>query len=152
MDLRTLAAVMAGVAAVSLPAAAAAAEPPLALTDGGAVAGAAVVDGAGNPVGSLDRLVFDLDRGRVAYGLVSIGGRRLAVPWPALTPVGDHRYRLEAGPEQLAETPEAGGPDIATLADPAVGEALYAQFGLAPYWQPEPQTAQTPPPRRGGQP
>src|SRR6185369_10995763 len=53
-----------------------------------------VVDSDGDVLGSISDLILDLERGCVAYAVLSTGGfmgmgeRMFAVPWRALRPVG----------------------------------------------------------------
>jgi hypothetical protein len=52
-----------------------------------ALGGERVVDREGREIGTIDDLVIDVPRGRIAYAVMTESGRakRIAVPWNALT-------------------------------------------------------------------
>ena len=99
-----------------------------------------VADSDGNMLGSISDLILDLERGRVAYVVVSTGGfmgmgeRMFAVPWQALRSVGQQfvldckRAALEAAP---AYEPDRW-PSISTY---GWHERVHAHFHSRPYWK-----------------
>jgi sporulation protein YlmC with PRC-barrel domain len=64
----------------------------------------------GNPLGTIDELIIDLDSGRVRYLLVAgVGGRRYRFPWEAVLVQRNGFVLRHIGPGPvLAEPP---GPD-----------------------------------------
>lgn len=99
-----------------------------------------VVDSKGEVLGSIVDLLLDLERGRIAYGVVASGGfmgvgeRLVAVPWNALMPGTRHfvlqgtRSVLESGPvfehEQWNRVPSRRW-----------HERVHAHFCSRPYWE-----------------
>lgn len=106
----------------------------------------AVIDSAGDVVGSIVDILLDLERGRIAYALVASGGfvgvgeRLFAVPWTALQRHGTqfllngNRTLLESGPafdrEHWSDKPEQGW-----------HERVHAHFRSRPFWEEIPAQA-----------
>jgi sporulation protein YlmC with PRC-barrel domain len=114
--------------------------PGLRLTPAASLCGATVVDDAGEVIGSVADLILDLDRGRLAYAVVAMGGfvgvgeKLFAVPWSALKQAGRHfilqgsRRALETGPSFDPEHPPLA-------AAPWWHERVHAHFRSRPYWE-----------------
>ncbi len=69
-----------------------------------------VVDPRGRVLGSISDLVLDLERGRIAYAVLAVGGfvgigeRLFAVPWDALRACGQ-QFVLDRGQDALESAP-----------------------------------------------
>ena len=110
------------------------------LSPGTDICAQAVVDGAGEVLGSIVDLLLDLERGRIAYAVVASGGfiglgeRLVAVPWNALKRearqfvLQGHRSVLESGPafehQQWHRAPTKRWHEL-----------VHAHFGTRPYWE-----------------
>jgi sporulation protein YlmC with PRC-barrel domain len=71
-----------------------------------------VVNRAGESLGKIEDLMLDLDRGRVAYAVLSFGGflnmgnKLFAVPWDALEiDMPNKRFRLDVTKDKLETAP-----------------------------------------------
>jgi sporulation protein YlmC with PRC-barrel domain len=109
------------------------------------VIGTQVLNRAGEGLGNLKELVIDLEEGRVAYAVLSVGGflgkgdKLFAIPWEALSlNSNDHTFILDVKKEVLKEAP---GFDKDHWPDDAQYEAgwlldIYEYYGYSPYWMP----------------
>jgi len=105
--------------------------------------GTVVADASGAELGTLREVVLDPRGGRVTYVVADVGERRIAVPWGALRvkrPEDQVEMRLEVDTDRLASAPayEDGVEGLARMSDPAWIGALYAHYGVRPYWHEEP--------------
>ena len=99
-----------------------------------------IVDSDGEVLGSISDLILDLERGCVAYVVLSTGGfmrmgeRMFAVPWRALHPVGQ-KFALDCKRAEL-ETAPAFDRDHWQQA-PAYWwhERVHAHYNSRPYWK-----------------
>ena len=109
------------------------------------VIGKKVVNPAGEQLGTLKELVFDLEDGQIAYAVLSFGGfmgmgdKFFAIPWEALVlSARDNAFILDVEKERLKEAP---GFDKDRWPDAAQYEAgwltdIYEYYGYSPYWMP----------------
>jgi sporulation protein YlmC with PRC-barrel domain len=106
------------------------------------LAGEAVVDTAGEKLGKLVDLMIDLDRGKVAYAVLSVGGvlgvgdKLFAIPWDAFR-VDSERKRmvLNAKREVLDAAPGFDKDNWPDFADQAWGASIYSHYGSRPFWE-----------------
>jgi sporulation protein YlmC with PRC-barrel domain len=100
-----------------------------------------VVNRSGEDLGKIEDLMIDLDRGRVAYAVLSFGGflgmgdKLFAIPWEALTiDTASKRFVLNISKELLERAPGFDKNNWPDMADPAWGVELYGYYGYKPYW------------------
>lgn len=103
--------------------------------------GERVVDAGGAHLGAVEDLVIDVERGVVAYAVMSCGAlpgardRLLAIPWSALTfDPARGCLVLDAGGERLAGAPDFDRDDWPSMADPAWAARVHDHFSARPYW------------------
>lgn len=95
----------------------------------------------GEDLGKIEELMIDLDRGRVAYAVLSFGGflgmgdKLFAIPWEALAvDTTEKRFVLNVNKELLERAPGFDKDNWPDMADPAWGVQLYGYYGYKPYW------------------
>ncbi|MGD0012728.1 MAG: PRC-barrel domain-containing protein [Terriglobia bacterium] len=100
-----------------------------------------VVNHQGEDLGKIEELMIDLDRGRIAYAVLSFGGflgmgdKLFAIPWQAFGVDTDgKRLVLKADKELLKKAPGFDKSNWPNMADPAWGSTLYGYYGYKPYW------------------
>lgn len=108
-----------------------------------ALEGDRVVDRDGEPLGAIDDVVVDMERGLIAYAVMSCGGiaspgeRLFAVPWRALKPdAGGRCFVLDAVRERLACAPAFDREAWPAMGDAAWASGVHAYYGVPPYWAP----------------
>ena len=101
-----------------------------------------VVNAQGEDLGNIDDLMIDLERGRVAYAVLSFGGflgmgdKLFAIPWEAMTVDQDNkRLVLNVDKELLKKAPGFDKNNWPDMADPAWGTELHSYYGYRPYWE-----------------
>jgi len=101
-----------------------------------------VVNAQGEDLGSIDDLMIDLERGRIAYAVLSFGGflgmgdKLFAIPWEAMTVDQDNkRLVLNIDKELLKQAPGFDKNNWPDMADPAWGAEVYSYYGYRPYWE-----------------
>jgi sporulation protein YlmC with PRC-barrel domain len=114
----------------------------------------------GNDVGDIDEVMIDIDRGEVAYILLSRGGflgidqSWFALPVEALARAPYRGgYRLTVDEQALKQDPKlhANRQDLPSHVSTAQLAALYQQFKIRPYWEPGPQQSGAQSPSGGTQ-
>lgn len=110
------------------------------------IIGDKVINSAGEQLGSIKELMMDIDKGRIAYAVLSFGGflgfgdKLFAIPWQALTiDTENHAFILDVDKEVLEKAP---GFDKENWPDNAKYEAgwllgVYEYYGYSPYWMPD---------------
>ena len=100
-----------------------------------------VVNHQGEDLGKIEEIMIDLDRGRVAYVVLSFGGflgmgdKLFAIPWQAFTvDTTQKRLVLNADKELLEKAPGFDKNNWPDMADLALGSTLYGYYGYKPYW------------------
>ncbi len=100
-----------------------------------------VVNHQGEDMGQIEELMIDLDRGRIAYAVLSFGGilgvgdKLFAIPWQAFgVDRVAKRLVLNANREILEKAPGFDKSNWPDLADPSWGYTLYGYYGYKPYW------------------
>ena len=99
-----------------------------------------VVNTAGEELGKIEELMIDLEKGRIAYAVLSFGGflgmadKLFAIPWQALTlRVHDHAFTLDI-PKDVLEKAEGFDKDNWPLTREELSRT-YTYYGYQPYWQ-----------------
>jgi len=100
-----------------------------------------VVNLQGEDLGSIEEIMIDLERGRVAYAVLSFGGflgmgdKLFAIPWEALTvDTSEKRLVLNVDKELLKRAPGFDKSNWPDMTDRAWGTELYGYYGYKPYW------------------
>lgn len=100
-----------------------------------------VVNRQGEDLGKIEELMIDLERGRIAYAVLSFGGflgmgdKLFAIPWEALTiDMAEKQFVLDANKELLKRAPGFDKDHWPNMADSAWGAELYGYYGYKPYW------------------
>ena len=100
-----------------------------------------VVNRQGEDLGKIEELMIDLDRGRIAYAVLSFGGflgmgdKLFAIPWQAFgVDTAEKRLVLNADKELMKKAPGFDKSDWPSMADRAWGTKLYGYYGYKPYW------------------
>ena len=108
---------------------------------GSSLKGDKVVNYKGEDLGKMEEIMIDLDRGRVAYAVLSFGGfmgmgdKLFAIPWQAITvdTIKKHLI-LNADKELLEKAPGFDKNNWPDMADLSLGTTLYGYYGYKPYW------------------
>jgi sporulation protein YlmC with PRC-barrel domain len=100
-----------------------------------------VVNHQGEDLGKIEELMIDLDRGRIAYAVLSFGGflgvgdKLFAIPWQAFgVDTIEKRLVLNTDKELLKKAPGFDKSNWPDMADSAWGSKLYGYYGYKPYW------------------
>lgn len=106
-----------------------------------ALRGDPVVNPKGYALGRVEHIVLDVQRGRIAYAVLSFGGflglgeKFFAIPWSALTFDADrHHFILNIDRGVLEGAPGFDKSQWPPMADPAWASHLHAYYGYRPYW------------------
>jgi len=105
------------------------------------IEGTAVQNAAGEDLGEINELMIDLEKGRIAYAVLSFGGflgmgdKLFALPWEVLTigPEGDV-FILNVPREKLDSAPGFDKDNWPDMADTSWGEMVHTYYGYKPYW------------------
>ena len=110
------------------------------LRTGQQIRGATVETSDGREVGEIDRLVIDIDRGKIAYALVAKGGflgigeEWRPVPLTALNWQSGGVYTLDQGQGQLEKMPKLTSDTLPSRIRQGDLKKLYQAYGADPYW------------------
>jgi len=106
------------------------------------IIGDGVVNRAGESLGKIEELMLDLEKGRVAYAVLSFGGvlgmgaKLFAIPFEALKLDADrHHFTLDVDKDKLKNAPGFEKNNYPKVADRAWGTQIYNYYGYKPYWQ-----------------
>ncbi|HXO21143.1 MAG TPA: PRC-barrel domain-containing protein [Thermoanaerobaculia bacterium] len=106
------------------------------------IIGDGVVNRAGENLGKIEELMLDLEKGRVAYAVLSFGGflgmgdKLFAIPFEALQLDADHhQFILDVDKEKLKKAPGFDKDHWPKTADRTWGASIYNYYGYKPYWQ-----------------
>ncbi len=98
-----------------------------------------VVNRAGEELGKIEELMIDLEKGRIAYAVLSFGGflgmadKLFAIPWQALSlRVHDHAFTLDI-PKDVLEKAEGFDKDNWPLTRGELS-SIYTYYGYQSYW------------------
>jgi sporulation protein YlmC with PRC-barrel domain len=100
-----------------------------------------VVNPRGEDLGTIEELMIDVQRGRVAYAVMSCGGflgmgeKLFAIPWSALTlDASRHCFVLDADRERFEKAPGFDKHHWPSMADDAWATQVHEFYGVRPYW------------------
>ena len=106
------------------------------------LSGDKVVNGIGEDLGKIEKIMLDVDTGRVAYAVLSFGGflgigdKLFAIPWRALKldPL-NHRFILDVPKERLKNAPGFDKDRWPTMADDTWAQDIHSYYDSRPYWE-----------------
>jgi sporulation protein YlmC with PRC-barrel domain len=108
---------------------------------GTSLKGDRVVNYKGEDLGKIEEIMIDLDRGRVAYAVLSFGGflglgdKLFAIPWQAITvDTVKKQLILNVDKALLEKAPGFDKENWPDMADLSLGSTLYGYYGYKPYW------------------
>ena len=100
-----------------------------------------VVNRQKEDLGRIEHLMIDLEKGRVAYAVLSFGGflglgdKLFAIPWSALAVDTDARQLiLDVDKKTLERAPGFDKDHWPNMADRAWGAEVSTYYGAKPYW------------------
>lgn len=98
--------------------------------------GDSVVNANDESLGTIEELMIDLDKGCIAYAVLSFGGflgmgdKLFAVPWSAFTiDTFEKKFVLDVKKEKLEQAPGFDKNDWPNMADQAWGTKINAYYG-----------------------
>ena len=101
-----------------------------------------VMNRAGEDLGKIEELMIDLDRGSVAYAVLSFGGflgmgdKLFAIPFQALKLDADRDFFvLDIDKEKLKKAPGFDKDNWPSTADRTWGSQIHSYYGYRPYWE-----------------
>lgn len=101
-----------------------------------------VMNRAGEDLGKIEELMIDLDRGNVAYAVLSFGGflgmgdKLFALPFQALKLDADRElFVLDVDKEKLKKAPGFDKDNWPSTADRTWGSQIHSYYGYKPYWE-----------------
>lgn len=101
-----------------------------------------VMNRAGEDLGKIEELMIDLDRGSVAYAVLSFGGflgmgdKLFAIPFQALKLDADRdSFLLDVDKEKLKKAPGFDKDKWPSTADRTWGSQIHSYYGYRPYWE-----------------
>jgi sporulation protein YlmC with PRC-barrel domain len=100
-----------------------------------------VRNSGGEDLGTLKEIMIDVRSGRVAYGVLSVGGilgmgdKLFAIPWSSFK-VDEYNKELilNVDKQVLESAPGFDKDNWPDFADPDVGTQIYSHYGQRPYW------------------
>ena len=100
-----------------------------------------VVTPKGDDLGTIQDIMIDVQRGRVAYAVMSCGGvlglgdKLFAIPWNALTLDADRKcFVLDADPARFEKAPGFDKDHWPSMADNQWASRVHDFYGVQPYW------------------
>lgn len=100
-----------------------------------------VVNAKGEDLGTIEDIMIDVQRGRVAYAVMSCGGfaglgeKLFAIPWSALTlDANRHCFVLDADRERFQKAPGFDKHHWPSMADDSWATQVHEFYGVRPYW------------------
>ena len=92
-------------------------------------------------LGKIEHLMIDVERGRIAYAVLSFGGflgmgdKLFAIPWSALAlDTVEKRFILNVDKELLKRATGFDQDNWPNMADQAWGATIFTYYGAMPYW------------------
>lgn len=103
--------------------------------------GDSVVNRQEEDLGKIEHLMIDLEKGRVAYAVLSFGGfmgmgdKLFAIPWDALkVDTEEKRFVLDVDKKKLELAPGFDKEQWPDMADRTWGADVYRYYDAKPYW------------------
>lgn len=103
--------------------------------------GDSVINTQGDDLGTIQDIMIDVPRGRVAYavlatgGVLGIGSRLHAIPWNSLTLDANRKcFVLNVDKERLQNAPGFDKDHWPSMADPRWATEIHGYYGAQPYW------------------
>ena len=103
--------------------------------------GGRVVNRTGEELGAIEEIMIDVQRGSVAYAVMSCGGflgmgdKLFAIPWHALTLDAErHCFVLDADRGRFETAPGFDKDQWPSMADDRWAAEVHDFYGVAPYW------------------
>jgi sporulation protein YlmC with PRC-barrel domain len=100
-----------------------------------------VVNAKGEDLGTIEDIMIDVQRGRVAYAVMSCGGfaglgeKLFAIPWSALTlDANRHCFVLDADRQRFEKAPGFDKQHWPSMADDSWATQVHEFYGVRPYW------------------
>src|SRR5690349_6681826 len=100
-----------------------------------------VVNRANEDLGTIEDIMIDVQRGSVAYAVMSCGGflglgdKLFAIPWSALTLDAErHCFVLDADKERFQKAPGFDKDRWPAMADSNWASRVHEYYGVRPYW------------------
>jgi sporulation protein YlmC with PRC-barrel domain len=100
-----------------------------------------VVNRQKEDLGTIEHLMIDVEKGRVAYAVLSFGGflgmgdKLFAIPWSALAvDTGEKQFILDIDKKVLQGAPGFDKADWPDMADRKWGAEVSTFYGAKPYW------------------
>ena len=107
-----------------------------------AVIGDKVVNPTGESLGKIEELMLDLEKGRVAYAVLSFGGvmglgeKLFAIPFEALKlDATREHFTLDVDKDKMRNAPGFDKKNPPQASDRTWGAEVYKFYGYKPYWQ-----------------
>jgi sporulation protein YlmC with PRC-barrel domain len=107
-----------------------------------ALIGDSIVNRTGENLGKIEELMLDVEKGRVAYAVLSFGGfmgmgeKLFAVPFEALTlDASREHFTLDVDKDKLRKAPGFDKNNPPKASDRTWGAEVYNFYGYKPYWQ-----------------
>ncbi len=104
--------------------------------------GDSVVNLQGEELGTIQDIMVDVPRGRVAYavlatgGVLGLGSRLHAIPWSSLTLDANRKcFVLNVDKQRLEDAPGFDKDHWPSMADPRWATEVHQYYGASPYWQ-----------------
>lgn len=101
-----------------------------------------VVNLAGERLGKIQDIMIDVQRGRIAYAVLSFGGflglgdKLFAVPWEALKLDADNEcFVMDVDKEHLQDAPGFDKDNWPAMADMQWARGIHSHYGKRPYWE-----------------
>lgn len=100
-----------------------------------------VVNRQKEALGKIEHLMIDIDKGRVAYAVLSFGGflgmgdKLFAIPWSALmVDTDEEQFILDIDKQRLEAAPGFDKAHWPNMADHTWGAEVSTYYGAKPYW------------------
>jgi len=104
--------------------------------------GDSVVNARGEDLGKIEDIMLDVQRGRIAYAVLSSGGflgmgdKLFAIPWNVLTLDADRKcFVLDVDKERLENAPGFDKDHWPSMADMRWASEVHSFYGQRPYWE-----------------
>ena len=107
-----------------------------------AIIGDNIVNRTGERLGKIEELMLDLEKGRVAYAVLSFGGflgmgeKLFAIPFEALKlDATREHFTLDVDKDKMRNAPGFDKKNPPQASDRTWGAEVYKFYGYTPYWQ-----------------